>query len=781
MKPSNPSRRDLLKTSGALMAGALISPAAPIPSGNLHSGELTVDEVLQAIERAKTFLRGQQQPDGTWPNRLNYDNGLTPLCVLALLTAGCAPDDETIVKAMPAVRAYSPFSTYSTSIQTMVLCAVEPDRDRGLILRNVQWLQSRQVQEGPERGMWATPSPGSTDHIDNSMTHFAMLGLYEAERIGVAINPRTWRMALRYWRQSQNADGSWGWSHDYQGTGSMTCAGIAALLIASGSLGSEDARVEGDEILCCGQQQSTQHFDKAIGWLEHNFSVTRNPQYKFWHSYYLYSLERAGRMTARRFIGRHDWYREGARLLLETQRDTGAWPSDEQFDHKEDQCVSTSFSLMFLAKGQRPVLVAHLKHDPHDDWNRHRGALFNLVDHASVAWRRPLTYQIVDLSAASVEDLLESPVLYVSGRDTPQWSDDDLQKLRMYVDRGGFLFAEQCCGGGDFDVGLRRALEKMFPEPDRALRLLPPGHAVWFAERQVDSRYLRELWGIDVGCRTGVIYCPGDLSCYWELARLGRDRDWSQSVRDRVAAAMSIGLNVLAYATGREVKYKSPTAPKVEREDPRRRGKLQVAAVLMPGGCDAAPAAIRNLMRLVSERYGAPATLQPGEVRLTDESLSQYPLVFLHGRTSFRWTPAERAALRRYLERGGTAFADALCSSAEFAASLRRELKEMFPEQPLRRIPVDDPLLTPQFGGESLATVSRRQRQLGAARGRDALVVRHGEPALESLTLDGRHALIFSPYDVSCALESHGTLDCEGYAREDAVRIAMNVLLYACQ
>jgi hypothetical protein len=40
-------------------------------------------------------------------------------------------------------------------------------------------------------------------------------------------------------------------------------------------------------------------------------------------------------------------------------------------------------------------------------------------------------------------------------------------------------------------------------------------------------------------------------------------------------------------------------------------------------------------------------------------------------------------------------------------------------------------------------------------------------------------AVIFSPYDISCALEQHEALQCRGYTREDAARIGLNVLLYS--
>ena len=42
-----------------------------------------------------------------------------------------------------------------------------------------------------------------------------------------------------------------------------------------------------------------------------------------------------------------------------------------------------------------------------------------------------------------------------------------------------------------------------------------------------------------------------------------------------------------------------------------------------------------------------------------------------------------------------------------------------------------------------------------------------------------RWAVIFSPYDLSCALEKQNSLECTGYSRDDAEKIALNVLLYS--
>jgi len=39
--------------------------------------------------------------------------------------------------------------------------------------------------------------------------------------------------------------------------------------------------------------------------------------------------------------------------------------------------------------------------------------------------------------------------------------------------------------------------------------------------------------------------------------------------------------------------------------------------------------------------------------------------------------------------------------------------------------------------------------------------------------------VLFSPLDLSCALENHASPDCNGYTSEDAARIGINVILYS--
>ena len=112
--------------------------------------------------------------------------GISALCTLALLNAGVEPDDEKMQKALSYLRKIKPAATYVVALQTMVFARAEPDRDRVLIDRNVKWLESTQIAEGRTKGRGPIPASGGDG--DNSNTQFALLALYEAERVGVSAN-----------------------------------------------------------------------------------------------------------------------------------------------------------------------------------------------------------------------------------------------------------------------------------------------------------------------------------------------------------------------------------------------------------------------------------------------------------------------------------------------------------------------------------------------------------------------------------------------------------------
>ena len=187
-----------------------------------------------------------------------------------------------------------------------------------------------------------------------------------------------------------------------------------------------------------------------------------------------------------------------------------------------------------------------------------------------------------------------------------------------------------------------------------------------------------------------------------------------------------------------------------------------------------------NLLRTASQgELKLRVRAAPELIALSDASLFRYHLAFMHGRHDFHLTAAERENLREYVERGGTLLADAICASKPFATAFRREIAAALPGHTLERIPPDDPIFTNVYGGYDIRRVTLRDPQAADDGQPLAARQRQIEPQLEGIQIDGRWAVIFSPYDISCALESHEALACRGYIQADAARIGLNVLLYS--
>jgi hypothetical protein len=787
-------------------------------------GEVTAERVNGAIANAVAFLEKQQRPDGAWSEYESEPGGATALVTLALLNSGRTAQSESVKKALAYLeRQPEPTHTYNTSLIIMAFVQADAKKYAGIVKRLALALAARQIRgDDRSKGGWNYGGLGTGTPADNSNTQFAMLGLHEAERAGVKIPDQHWQLAYNYWTQPRAQQLAGGYTYrpgENHETGSMTCAAIASLIIARDRLHTGDAKVVDGRIQCCGNQPEADAIELAMNWMGDHFSVSRNPNREGWWLYYLYALERVGRMSGQRHFvsvrrgGRdapvaHDWYREGCEVLLELQdKFSHHWVGNGTAEGTPE--VGTALALLFLSKGRRPVVIGKLQHGVDDGmgtatWDHHRRAVQNLTMRVERQWRRDLSWQTLDFRRRAVRgageardaapmtaaELLEAPVLFLSGTKALEFSAAQKRVLREYLENGGFLFAEAChgngCDGTAFDRSFRALMVELFP--DSELRRLPPDHAVWYAQEKVDPKHLPNdsefwLWGLDACCRTSVVYCPRSLSCYWELAHPYREGEYPAAVKAEIEQVARIGSNVLAYATSRELKEKLDRPQVVVSAGGGRspRGALVVPKLSHGGGADDAPAALNNLLLVMEKQLQMRVDLEKRLIGPADVKLLEYPIVFMHGRRSFRFSAAERKALKDYLDRGGFLFADAICANKEFAASLREELKAMYPEAQLSRIPPSHPLFSEEFHGFNVASVELRDPQIRAeGEGLSAKLVKT-TPLLEGLEVEGRIAVVFSPFDLSCALERGASLDCKGYSAQDAARLGANVLLYALQ
>src|SRR5687768_16759389 len=61
--------------------------------------EVTAEQVRNAIDRAVSFLKKEQQPSGQWDDFGGRRGGVTCLCALALLNAGVPLEDASMQRA----------------------------------------------------------------------------------------------------------------------------------------------------------------------------------------------------------------------------------------------------------------------------------------------------------------------------------------------------------------------------------------------------------------------------------------------------------------------------------------------------------------------------------------------------------------------------------------------------------------------------------------------------------------------------------------------------------
>ena len=117
--------------------------------------------------------------------------------------------------------------------------------------------------------------------------------------------------------------------------------------------------------------------------------------------------------------------------------------------------------------------IARLHYNGGGDWYSDPSSLPNLlrfvnehtgIDAATVEAR----VQIMD------EDFFLYPYLYMTGHGNISFSPEEILRLRLYLECGGFLHADDNYG---MDESFRREIKKVFPKKD--LVELPPDHGIF--------------------------------------------------------------------------------------------------------------------------------------------------------------------------------------------------------------------------------------------------------------------------------------------------------------
>ncbi|HUF27759.1 MAG TPA: DUF4159 domain-containing protein [Gemmatimonadaceae bacterium] len=192
------------------------------------------------------------------------------------------------------------------------------------------------------------------------------------------------------------------------------------------------------------------------------------------------------------------------------------------------------------------LTVARLEYDGGGDWYANPSSIPNLL--RAIAERTSLPVERTEARVRLTDERLwDYPFLHLTGHGNIRFSDVEVRRLREYLERGGFLHADDNYG---LDEHFRREIARVFP--DRPLVDVPLSHPVYsivypFPDgipkiHEHDGKPARGF-GIFLGDRLAVFYShESDLGNGWE------DPEVHGNPPQLRESALRMGVNLFVYA-----------------------------------------------------------------------------------------------------------------------------------------------------------------------------------------------------------------------------------------
>jgi hypothetical protein len=792
------SRRPLIVSLIAALACTMAGAARPALAAS-------PDQVNAALDKAKAYLYSKIKPGHFWEEVPEMDEkagnhdvkgrqwgGYTALSVYALLASG---DKETDAKLRPAVdwiKKQRIIGNYALGIRAQIWPFLAPTRDNQLLaIKDRDYLY---------KGLHRNPNPkkGDTDRLgfypywfqdkpkpgyqmgpgdswwDLSVSQYGVLGMWACEQVdGVEVPVDYWVEVDKAWKLAQFRDGpdAGGWAYARGGRNAdhekvkatMTAAGVATLFITQDYL----ARFQPGGFGVCRGGENNQAIDLGLAWMDKNINaLLGNGQF-----YGMYGVERIGLASGKKYFGTVDWYEVGSNYLMRAQAADGSWGGS---------IPNTCFAILFLARGRSPVIINKLEYTLNDPankayklpWAQRPRDVANFSRFVTKQSESYYNWQVVNLKVTP-DDLHDAPLLYVAGSKPLDFTDDEVAKLREYVEAGGTILFNADCADEGFTasiVGKAGLGPKLFPKYE--FRELPPNHSIY--NEQV---YLAKNWknkprvlAMSNGVRELMLVIPD--------ADLGRA--WQTSAYKTKEEAFQLGANIFYYTSEKgSARYRGDSH--IIKTDPKVQpvARLRVARLLAGDNADPEPWGWKRMAAVMLRDAKIGLTSEPiklGDGKLTFAAMggaTGYQAAHLSGTGKFVLSTKQRDEIKAFVTAGGTLIVDAAGGDADFASSAEKEITSIFGGDASSvgtLISFDEPIYSwtgfriPKFSYRTYAQ-TRLSGKLNV-------------PRVRSIQQGGKMRVFYSREDLSFGMIGQPRDGILGYSPETATNIMRNLLLY---
>jgi hypothetical protein len=813
-------RRDTMSCRLRKFVCALTVAALTVRAGSSSIAyAATPEQVDAAVLKAQTFLLSQMK-DGNCEvvpemNRVDPSptdvagwqwGGLTAVATYGILASGVKPTDPRIAPAIEWLAKARIQGHYASAMRAQVWTFLADKAARTNSAADFRLLLNGMHpadKDGAKQGFYPyyTMLPGSPGYppngdphgagirqprwFDRSVSQMSVLGMWACEQAGQDVPMLYWQIVDTAWRKAQRPDGGWNYVDDpahNATTATMTAAGVATLFIT------QDYLFRSNRFEVCRGGLRNEWIDRGLAWIDQNAGAMVEGQVPHAH-YALYGLERIGVASGRKYFGTTDWYKIGADHIVRTQAANGSWTG-------EDGAIpDTVFCTLFLVRGRAPVVMSKLEYhngnEPPpaaaapasaapklsagaasvgrkgrqiDPWNERPRDAANFAHWASRQTEQYLNWQVVNLRVPSYE-LHDAPILYIAGSEALIFNDDELAKLRSFVEEGGLILGNADGGSDSFSKSFKALGQKLFNKYE--FRDLPANHSIF-----VDQLYKTTQWktkpkviGQSNGIRELMLLVPqADLGRHWQMR--------ADKTRNEMFELMQ---NILFYAFDKSSLRKRGDTYIVEMNPAAKVAPtVQVARLMVGDNPDPEPGGWRRLAAILNNDDKIGITIS--DIKLGEGNLAGNQIAHLTGTTKFTLTDPQKKELADFVAAGGTLVVDAAGGSSDFANSAEHELATIFGTEPAKL----GVILPPTH--EIFALLNAKPEDQRGALYRKFAISKRGAlnvPRLRGIEKGGRIKVFYSAEDLSAGLVGEPVDGILGYSPEAATDIMRGIVAYA--